>query len=99
MNPRHYHDLNALEVTEMLLCMPPPVTRGLVMNKPPSGMSHAGRLFQARMWRDYAMQWDLPYDTLRRRWMEQIFRTPRTECLRRARVNLYLATRLRRAIH
>ena len=63
---------------------PPPRTSGLVMNKPSGGMSHAGRLFQARMWRDYAMRWDTPWR--------------REECLRRARVNLYLAARLRRAM-
>ncbi len=71
MDPRHHHDLNPLEVTEMVLAfarLPKPKNSGLVMNKPLGGMSHAGRLFQARMWRDYAMQWDLPVGTLRRRW-------------------------------
>lgn len=93
MDPRHRHDLNALEVTEILLRFPMPVTRGLVVGKPVGGMTHAGRLFQARMWRNYAMQWDLPD----RRWVEQILRHSRPDCLRRVRINLYLASRLRRA--
>lgn len=61
----------------------------------------AGRLFQARMWREYAMAWDghvrrhgAPID---RKWVEGILRISRTECLRRARVNLYLARRLNRS--
>lgn len=60
----------------------------------------AGRLFQARMWREYAMAWDghvrrwgAPID---RPWVEQILCISRSECLRRARVNLYLARRLNR---
>lgn len=89
-------DAGPLEITEWLLRQPKPFTSGLVMNRPRMQITHAFRLFQARMWRNYAMEWDLPPKTLRRRWMEQIFRTPRAECLRRARVNLYLASRLRR---
>lgn len=91
--------MNPLQVTEMLLRMPPSFTSGLVMNRPPIRITHQFRLFQASMWRKYAMEWDLPPDSLRRRWMEQIFRTPRAECLRRARVNLYLAARQRRNLH
>jgi hypothetical protein len=57
-----------------------------------------GRLFQARMWREYAMAWDgRPTRTgVGRDWMEKISRTSRHECIRRARVNLYLARRLNR---
>jgi hypothetical protein len=57
-----------------------------------------GRLFQAKMWRQYAMAWDgKPTPTgVDRAWMEQISRTSREECLRRARINLYLARRLNR---
>lgn len=89
-------DANALEITEWLLRQPPPFTSGLVVNRPIGGMSHAGRLFQARMWRNYAMEWDLPEWDLRRRWVEKIGGASRAECLRLARVNLYLARRLRR---
>jgi hypothetical protein len=97
MDPRHARDLNALEVTEILLRMPKPYSQGLVVNRPAGGMSHAARLFQARMWHRYAMDWDMPADNLRRRWVEHIGRTSREECLRRARVNLYLASRARRS--
>jgi hypothetical protein len=76
---------------------PASFTSGLIVNRPAGGMSHAARLFQARMWRRYAMDWDLPEGNPRRRWAEQIGRKSRSECLRRARVNLYLAARLRRA--
>lgn len=41
------------------------------------------RLFQARMWREYAQDWDRP--GLAREWVEQILRVSRSECLRRAR--------------
>jgi len=56
-----------------------------------------GRLFQARMWREYARDWDrqgLPRD-----WVEQILRKSKEECLRRCRVNIYLAKRLNRINH
>lgn len=89
--------MSALEVTEWLLVQPPPFSCGMIVNQPACGMSHAARLFQARMWRRYAMDWDLPVTMLRRRWVEQIGKTGRAECLRRVRVNLYLARRLRRA--
>ncbi len=52
-----------------------------------------GRLFQARMWRDYARQWGSPWA---RPWCQQILRVSREECIRRARINLYLARRLNR---
>ena len=45
----------------------------------------AGRLFQARVWREYAMAWD-----------EKVLRTSKAECLRRSRVNAYRARRLNR---
>lgn len=57
-------------------------------------MSIDGRLFQARMWREYAQQWDNPYT---RPWVEKVLCISRAECLRRARINVYLARRLNRA--
>lgn len=57
--------------------------------------TQAGRLFQARTWREYAKDWDRP--GLARDWAEQILRVSRSECLRRARLNVYLARRLNRA--
>jgi hypothetical protein len=51
-----------------------------------------GRLFQAKMWRNYARAWDC-----RDPFVVHILRVPRSECVRRARVNLYLAHRLNRA--
>ena len=61
-------------------------------------LSVVGRLFQARMWREYAQAWDgKPTMTgIGREWVEKILRIPRSECLRRARVNVYLARRLNR---
>lgn len=89
--------MNPVEVTEWLLRQPPPFSSGLVVNRPPAGMSHAARLFQARMWRRYAMDWDLPDGYGRGAWVRQILRHDRADCLRRVRVNLYLARRTRRA--
>lgn len=91
---------DAVNVTEMLLRMPPPFSRGLVVNRPARGMSHAARLYQARMWREYAMTWHgRRTDTgIDQRWCEQIGRWTYGECIRRARVNLYLAQRVRRAV-
>jgi hypothetical protein len=63
------------------------------MSKP---MSIDGRLFQARMWREYAVDWDRPVWNERRRWVEKVLQISRAECIRRARVNLYLARRLNR---
>jgi hypothetical protein len=64
--------------------------------------SAAGRLFQARIWREYAMAWDrdvardgLP--TIGRGWVQNVLRRSRSECLRRSRVNAYLARRINRA--
>jgi hypothetical protein len=87
-----------VEITEMLLRMPKPVTRGLIVNMPARGMSFHARLFQARMWRGYAMTWH-GYNTpsgVNQKWCEQIGRMTYEGCLRRTRVNVYLAHRLNR---
>lgn len=91
-------DNDAVRVTEMLLRMPRPVTRGLIVNMPASGTSIEHRLFQASMWRRYAMTWHgKPTSSgIDQRWCEQIGRMTYEGCKRRARVNLYLARRLRR---
>jgi len=60
----------------------------------------AGRLFQAAMWREYAMAWDgrtTSWGTPPR-WVQEIGRVSRAECLRRSRVNAYLARRLNREL-
>lgn len=57
-------------------------------------MNIHGRLFQAKMWREYAQEWDGPCPA----WVRDILQISRQECLRRARVNLYLAKRLNRTI-
>lgn len=90
---------DAVAVTEWLLRMPRPVTRGLVVNRPARGMSFHARLFQAHMWREYAMTWKgRPTRTgIDRAWCEKIGHWTYAECIRRARVNLYLARRCRRA--
>lgn len=61
-------------------------------------MSAITRLFQARVWREYAQAWDGKKTTngVGRQWVAQILRIPRAECLRRARVNVYLARRANR---
>ena len=48
------------------------------------------RLFQARMWREYAMAWDgrKTMTGVGCEWVEKILRVPRSECLRRARAAL-----------
>lgn len=61
----------------------------------PPKLTASGRLGQARMWRQYATDWD-SNDYWRRGWVEKILRVPRAECMRRARVNVYLARRLNR---
>ena len=90
---------DAVAVTEALLRMPPPETRGLIVNLPAGGMTLDGRLFQAHMWREYAMA--IRYDRatrtgLGRRWCFEIGRMTYADCVRRARVNFYLARRLNR---
>jgi hypothetical protein len=85
---------DAVAITELVIAL----HHGRVRLRPIT--TTAGRLFQARMWRGYAMAWDgrpTPWgERYSRGWMEEIFRIPRAECLRRARVNLYLARRLNR---
>ncbi|MHB8272688.1 hypothetical protein [Bradyrhizobium sp.] len=88
-----------VEITEMLLRMPKPITRGLIVNMPARGMSFHARLFQARMWRETAMaiKYDRPTMTgTGRRWHLEIGHHTYADSLRRARVNLYLAHRLNR---
>jgi hypothetical protein len=81
--------------------MPKPYTRGLIMNRPAGGMSFHGRLFQANMWRNYALtiKYDRPCRRFQvgRRWLLEIGRHTYEECIRRAKVNLYLAKRSRRS--
>jgi hypothetical protein len=91
--------LGIIAVTERLLRMPPPVNRGLIVNRPAGGMDLRARLFQAAMWREYAMTWHgrRTRTGIDQAWCERIGRLTYAECLRRARVNLYLARRLRRA--
>lgn len=53
-------------------------------------MNRNYHLFQAGMWRKYAMCWDRqpnPYGHSLE-WMRQIFRIDRAECIRRARAHL-----------
>lgn len=87
---------DALQITEYLLRMPPPYSSGLVRNRPHIQITHTFRLFQAKMWRYYAQKWNLPDWNLDRIWVEQILQHSRNDCIRRAKVNLYLAKRLRR---
>ncbi len=54
-------------------------------------MNIHGRLFQASMWRQYAIDLADPNS-----WMSIVGKKSRAECLRRARVNVYLARRLNR---
>lgn len=63
-----------------------------------ANLSVVGRLYQARMWREYAQAWDgrATSSGVGRPWVEHILRIPRSECLRRARVNVYLARRMNR---
>ena len=91
---------DALSITEWLFRQPPSFSRGLIVNRPGRGMSFHGRLFQARMWREIAMaiRYDRPTSTgCGRRWHLEIGGNTYQDSLRRARVNLYLARRTRRA--
>lgn len=95
-----FRNNEAVAITEMLFRMPPPYTRGLIVNRPAGGMSFHARLFQASMWRDYAMTWHGQRTRTTRvdqRWCERIGGWTYEECKRRARVNLYLARRVRRS--
>lgn len=90
---------DAVAVTESLLRMPGPETRGLIVNRPAGVITFDGRLFQAHMWREYAIA--IRYDRVTRtgvgrRWCLEIGRMTYADCIRRARVNLYLASRIRR---
>jgi hypothetical protein len=90
--------MTPLEVTEWLFRQPPPITRGLIVNMPARGMSVDARLFQARAWREYAMTWHgrKTRHGIDQRWCEQIGKWTYAECIRRARVNVYLARRCNR---
>lgn len=55
-------------------------------------LSVAGHLFQAAMWRHYAMEWDRGD----RRWVSQVLRRSRRECLDRCRANIDAAKELNR---
>ena len=48
------------------------------------------RIFQARVWREYAMAWDgrKTMTGVGREWVEKVLRVPRAECLQRARAAL-----------
>lgn len=88
-------------ITEWLFRQPKPITRGLIVNMPARGMSFDARLYQARMWREIAMaiRYDRPTATgTGRRWHLEIGRDTYEGSLRRARVNIYLARRLNRAM-
>lgn len=77
--------------------MTKPLTRQ--QTKGDKRMSVWGRLFQARIWREYAMAWDGRCTSITgvgRAWVENILRVSRDECLRRSRINAYLARRLNR---
>lgn len=62
----------------------------------------AGRLFQARMWREYAQAWDGRPTTIGRgvgrEWVEKILCRSKAQCIKAARVNLYLARRAQRLV-
>lgn len=94
---RHYpRDPSPLEITEWLFSQPPCWSRGLIVNMPPAGMPFHDRLFQARMWREIAMA--IRYDRPTSTGVAGISKLAHScgDSLRRARVNLYLARRMRR---
>lgn len=75
---------------------PPAALDGAEFRRP--ALSVFGRLFQARMWREYARAFD-GYPTasgINRIWLENVAHVTRAECMRRARINGYLARRLNR---
>lgn len=55
-------------------------------------VTHA--LFQANLWRDYAMSWDGKGRRHSKDWVEHILRISRADCLRRAREALEAAKEL-----
>lgn len=106
-----------IEVTEHILAL----HRRLDGKKPPCPYGRVNiygtawtvdaRIFQARMWRQYAGAWDgIPIDRgfvgypnghrviLDRPWVEKILRISKRDCIRRSRVNFYLARRIKRDI-
>ena len=69
-----------------------------------------GRLFQAREWRRYAAAYEgIPIDRgnvgwphghrviIGREWVEKVLGKTKAECIRRSRINVYLARRIARA--
>ncbi len=50
-------------------------------------MNIHGYLFKAKMWREYAMEWDGAYSG----WVENVLGVSREHCILRARKNLRLA--------
>jgi hypothetical protein len=85
---------DAVAVTEMIIAL----HRGEIRLRPITTVN--GRMFQARMWREYARAWDgcVTPTGMDREWVRQVLRVSRDECLRRARVNVYLARRLNRRL-
>jgi hypothetical protein len=92
--------LGPLEVTEWLLAQ---------RDSPRPKLSLHGRLSQARMWREYASTYDgrllnrgfvgWPNGhkvIIGREWVEKVLCMSREELIRRARVSLYLASRINR---
>lgn len=56
-----------------------------------ANINHA--LYQAKLWRRYAMDWTSK-DYFRREWVRHVLRVPRDECLRRSREAVMAARRL-----
>lgn len=81
----------ALDVTEWLLAWDR-------AGRPQPKWTVFGRLFQARMWREYAMTWHArkAFGRYGNDWVIGIGKYSYQECKRRARVNIYLARRLNR---
>ena len=88
---------DAVAATEMLLSMPPRYTRGLVVNRPHTH-SRRMRLAQAAMWREYAMTWHgrKTKHGINQDWCERIGKWTYDGCIRRAKINMYLASRFKR---
>lgn len=85
------YEPTALDITEWLLAWDR-------AGRPQPKWTVTGRLFQAAMWREYAMTWHgrATRSGVDQRWCEQIGRMTYEGCLRRARVSVYLARRLNR---
>lgn len=64
----------------------------------PARLSFFGRMFQARMWREYARCFygHRTANGIDRKWLETVGHVTLEYCLRRARLNVYLARRLNR---